>query len=71
MEDLNLMTTEEVAKVLRVHAETIRRYIREGRIEAVRVGKQWCIEPKSIKKFVGNCHTTDNEINNKTNKTEK
>lgn len=31
-------TTKEVADILGVHVETVRRYLREGRIKSVRLG---------------------------------
>jgi excisionase family DNA binding protein len=37
----NVLTAEEVAARVRVHAATIRRMARNGEIRAVRVGGQW------------------------------
>lgn len=36
-----LLTVEQVAHVLDMHPKTIRRYIRDGILEAVKVGGQW------------------------------
>ncbi len=38
MADENLLTVPEVASRLRVHPESIRRWLREGRIHGVRIG---------------------------------
>jgi excisionase family DNA binding protein len=38
-----LYTVEEIAEALRVHVTTIRRYIREEKLEAMRIGRKWMI----------------------------
>ncbi len=41
MDDLQCMTTEEVAKYLRVNKATIQRAVRMGQLPHVRVGRQY------------------------------
>lgn len=36
-----LMTVVEAARVLRLHPDTVRRLLREGRLRGVRVGRSW------------------------------
>ncbi len=55
MEGLNLITIPEVAKALRVHPSTIRRFIRDGKLTGLKIGRQWVFEPTAVKKFVENC----------------
>jgi len=39
----DLLLTEEVAKIYRVHVETIRRKIREKSLAGIKVGRHWRI----------------------------
>ncbi len=47
-----LLTTEEVAKILRIHPTTIRNYIRAGKLKASKVGKAFRITEKDIEQFL-------------------
>jgi excisionase family DNA binding protein len=47
-----LYSVREVAALLAVHPETIRRLVREGRIEAVRVGRVLRIEAHEVDRFL-------------------
>jgi len=38
-----LFTVEEAARYLKIHSRTVRRYIKEGRLTASKVGGQWRI----------------------------
>jgi excisionase family DNA binding protein len=38
-----MVTIEEAANALHVHAETVRRWARLGRLQAVHVGRRWLI----------------------------
>ncbi|MBX3015658.1 MAG: helix-turn-helix domain-containing protein [Caldilineaceae bacterium] len=44
---------EEVAALVGLHVRTIRRFIHEGRLTAVRVGKQYRITQSDLEKLVG------------------
>ena len=48
-------TVEELAEKFKTHPETIRRYIREGKIKATIIGKKYLIEDEDEKKFIQNC----------------
>ena len=37
----DLLLTREVALILRVHVESVRRMIRERRLKAIKVGRMW------------------------------
>lgn len=45
-------TVEQVAKLIELHPKTIQRYIREGRIKAQKVGKEWRITGHALSTFV-------------------
>lgn len=49
--DKNYYTVEEVAGLLSLHPKTIRRYIREGRLEAKRIGKSYVIHGHALSLF--------------------
>ncbi|WP_119069430.1 helix-turn-helix domain-containing protein [Aggregatilinea lenta] len=46
-------STDEVAALLGLHVRTIRRFIREGKLRATRVGKQFRIAESDLSKLVG------------------
>jgi excisionase family DNA binding protein len=48
-----LYSTEEVAEQLGLHVRTVRGYVRDGRLQAVRVGKQYRITREDLEAFVG------------------
>jgi excisionase family DNA binding protein len=48
-----LYSAEEVAEQLGLHVRTIRGYVREGRLRAVRIGKQYRITREDLEAFVG------------------
>ena len=48
---MNLLTTNEAAVQLGLDPSLIRRYCREGRIEAQQVGRDWVIEQEALDTF--------------------
>ena len=48
-----LYSPEEVAERLGLHVRTIRNYVREGRLHAVRIGKQYRIASTDLAKLTG------------------
>ena len=47
-----LFTAEETAEILHIKTDTVRRYIRSGKIRAAKLGKGWRISEEAIKAFV-------------------
>ena|SRR3990172_4482370 len=47
-----VLTPEEIAAYLKVRKETVYRYIREGRIEAIRLGRAYRIPRESLDMFL-------------------
>ena len=37
----DLMTLKETAKYLKIHINTLRRWLKEGRIQGHRIGRKW------------------------------
>jgi excisionase family DNA binding protein len=48
-----LYSVEQVANLLGLHVKTVRNYVRDGRLKAVRVGKQYRITGTDLEAFTG------------------
>jgi len=48
----DLLTPEQVARILQVHVLTIYSYIRQGKLDAVRLGRSYRIIPKDLTRFI-------------------
>jgi excisionase family DNA binding protein len=48
-----LYTVEEVAERLNLHVKTVRRFIREGKLPAKRIGKEYRITRAALDEFAG------------------
>ena len=48
-----LLSVEQVADQLGLHVRTVRRYIRDGKLDAVRIGKQYRISRADLETFSG------------------
>lgn len=46
-------SAEQVADILGLHVRTVRGYVRDGRLPAVRVGKQYRIAEQDLRAFTG------------------
>src|SRR4051812_6553903 len=57
----NLLTTEQVAKRLNLHQNTVIRYIRSGRLPAVKVGKSYRIKQSVVDTLVGESEQADDQ----------
>lgn len=65
METTILLTAEEVAERLRVNVNTVRRYIRSGRLPAIRLGKGYRIRSEDLESFLRSLMTNGNlEVEN-------
>ena len=49
----HLYTVDQVAERLNLHAKTVRRYIREGRLKAKRIGKEYRVTRIDLDEFAG------------------
>ncbi|MGW4164133.1 helix-turn-helix domain-containing protein, partial [Streptomyces sp. NPDC004788] len=48
-----LYTVEQVADLLGLHVKTVRGYVRDGRLRATRVGRQYRITRADLEEFTG------------------
>ncbi|WP_182900951.1 helix-turn-helix domain-containing protein [Microbispora sp. H10830] len=46
-------SVEQVANLLGLHVKTVRNYVRDGRLKAVRIGKQYRIAREDLEAFMG------------------
>lgn len=53
IEGIKLYTVLEVAKILNVTHQTVRSYIKSGRLKGVRIGRPIMVTEKSIHDFLG------------------
>jgi len=51
--DQDLYSVEQVAEQLGLHVKTVRTYVREGRLKAVRIGKQYRISGEDLAVLTG------------------
>lgn len=51
--DEKIYTIDQVAQVLNLHPRTVRRFVREGKLNAHKVGGQWRVTEKELKHFSG------------------
>jgi excisionase family DNA binding protein len=49
----DLYSVDQVADLLGLHVRTVRNYVREGRLKAVRIGKQYRIARDDLEAFTG------------------
>lgn len=47
-----LLTLREVAEELSVSAYTLREWIRQGRMRALKIGRDWRVEQKEMERFL-------------------
>jgi excisionase family DNA binding protein len=53
----HLYSVEEVAALLGLHVKTVRGYVRDGRLDAVRIGRQYRIGADALDAFAGRAVT--------------
>jgi excisionase family DNA binding protein len=44
--------TDEIAKMLEVHVDTVRRWIREGKLKTKKIGRAYLIPEKELLKLI-------------------
>ena len=49
---MKLLTTEEVAKILQIHNESVRRKCRDGGLPCIKVGRHWRIREDDLNKWL-------------------
>lgn len=54
-----MFTVEEVARLMRVSPQTVRTWLREKKIRAVRIGRPWRIPESAIREMMGRQSTEE------------
>ena len=58
-------TIDQVAEILDIHHKTVRKFIKEGKLKANKVGKQWRISQDDLDIFMGDKESNrDNDVFN-------
>lgn len=47
-----LLTTEQVAEILQVHPFTVLKYIKQGKLKGIKLGRVWRIRESDVDKFI-------------------
>src|SRR5512132_1540308 len=50
---MQMYSVEQVAGMLGLHVKTVRGYVRDGRLKAVRIGRQYRIAAADLEEFTG------------------
>ena len=58
----NLYSAEQVAEMLNLHVKTVRRYVRDGRLKAKRIGKEYRITRADLEAFAGEVRPTEKAV---------
>ena len=45
-------TTEQIAAILQLDGETIRRYIKQGKLKAMKFGRVWRVTEEELQRFM-------------------
>lgn len=64
-------TTEQVANILQVHPFTILKFIKEGKLKGIKIGRVYRIKESDVKKFVGEDINVEEKLEDKGKKTAK
>jgi excisionase family DNA binding protein len=49
---LNIYTVEEASQVMKIPVETLRKYLRQGKLEGSKAGRKWLISEDNIRDFL-------------------
>jgi len=49
---VTVLTLKEIAERLKLHPNTLRRYIKEGKLPAMKFGRVWRVEEEDLKEFM-------------------
>lgn len=55
------LTVEQISEMLNIHQKTIQRYIREGKLRAIKVGKSWRISGYDLSIFLESADVRSND----------
>ncbi|WP_053228469.1 helix-turn-helix domain-containing protein [Spirochaeta cellobiosiphila] len=44
-------SVDEISTILKLHKKTVQRFIREGKIQGTKIGRNWMVSPNSLAQF--------------------
>lgn len=53
-EELKVYTVPEISKLFQITPQSVRKYLKEGRIKGQKVGTKWLVSEEAIRKFLNN-----------------
>ena len=56
--EANLCTPEQVAEILQLHVSTVYSYIRQGKLDAIRLGRNYRIASNDLALFIDSNRTS-------------
>jgi excisionase family DNA binding protein len=57
-----LLTPEDVARRLQVQVETIRNYLRAGKLKGIHIARQWRVTEEALAQFVQEIAAAEEEM---------
>lgn len=52
MDDLKLYTLDNISRLVGVSKTTLYRYVKDGKLQAVKIGKAWMITEEKLRAFI-------------------
>lgn len=62
VEELTVYDVEECSKMLNIHPNTVRRYVRSGKLKGQRVGGKWYVTADTLKEFIKGDAVNDSRV---------
>lgn len=56
--DANLFTPEQVAEILQLHASTVCSYVRQGKLDAICLGRNYRVTSNNLELFIDSNRTS-------------
>lgn len=47
-----LMTVDQVAEHLQMNPQVVRRWLQDGRLPGIKIGREWRVDPNDLKAFI-------------------
>ena len=58
-----MYTVQELAEILSLHPKTVQRFIREGKLKATKIGREWRVQKEDLREFASGKDALEGFIN--------